>query len=600
MDLKKFNSLSQFLLSKEFRKKDLSYCDLSGIDLSKMPISTWDNFVFDHTNFTDTGIKFYPEKLRLYYQKFKSQPFSSIEYCNFTNCDLSYLDSSDIASTSIKGCNFTNTKLDVELYNGFGYDLKYDWEGLGNKDYSDIIFPQNERMYETINKIGFLVNYQTIINNPFIPFSSKDIYSAIHKQLPDIYSYITSKKMVEINSFIDEMLKEDEKREGKLLELINLLDTNNPFSDFERIRFFQNGVTNKKFSSIDFSNIPLELFDVIRFNECYFENIIFPEHLEDNFIIFSNSSTPYIYIPTITPSSWTTLDKNRLGISRITFYRNLYLELGRACNGKCKFCRNQYLEPCRYDLKGIKNSLSQIGDHLDNIVVGGGEPTLLPEDIKFLMDSLTGNHIRVNWTIFTNASTNLENLIELGENFNFNISRHAVSDQLNNKILGVNSLNTMELQQLKKEVYNNITLCATCFKGDGLDSVEKLEDYLSFADDCDINSLLFQTLHKDLNDVGEVENVLPIEDEIFDEMIIKLQEQGYDMGIPIYSTGDYKLIIVKNGVRSISFKKYITEEELEREWYRACKRTFDLSMDPSGNIYQNWHQSSGKVLLKQL
>jgi len=94
-------------------------------------------------------------------------------------------------------------------------------------------------------------------------------------------------------------------------------------------------------------------------------------------------------------------------------------------------------------------------------------------------------------------------------------------------------------------------------------------------------------------------DALPIEDEIFDEMIALLKEQGYEISIPIYSTGDYKLIMAKKGNRNISFKRYITPEQLQVEWNRACKRTFDLSMDPSGNLYQNWHQGADKVLLKK-
>ncbi len=79
----------------------------------------------------------------------------------------------------------------------------------------------------------------------------------------------------------------------------------------------------------------------------------------------------------------------------------------------------------------------------------------------------------------------------------------------------------------------------------------------------------------------------PIDDNIFDEMISKLKEQSWKISLHIYSTGDYKLIMAQKNDKTISFKKYITKEELEQEWYQACKRTFDLSMDPSGNIYQN-------------
>lgn len=83
-------------------------------------------------------------------------------------------------------------------------------------------------------------------------------------------------------------------------------------------------------------------------------------------------------------------------------------------------------------------------------------------------------------------------------------------------------------------------------------------------------------------------------------VINELRKKGYEISIPIYSTGDYKLIIAKKEGIQISFKQYITKEELESKWYQSPKRTFDLSMDPSGNLYENWHQSSGKVLIRKL
>lgn len=601
MEIKKFKSLSQLLLSKEFRDKDLSYCDLSGIDLSKLPALTWKNFKFDHTNFTDTGIKFYPEKLYKNSKEYRTENFYSIEYCNFTNCDLSYLTTSDLSFTSIKGCNFTNTNLNVELYTGFGKDANSDWDGLGYKDYSGVIFSENNNMVDTINKIAFLANCKTIIDNPNIPFKSVAIYQLLKKELPSENMFLSSKIIKELNEFIDIMLQEDKKREGNLVKFFDILNNNSLFTEIERIRFFQGYVKDKNFSVIDLSMIPTELIKLVIFDS-NFEKIIFPDFFELNCkkMHIRNGNIKNACFPTILPESWQTFSDTRLASSIFTFYRNLYLELGRACNGNCKFCRNQYLEPCHYDLDNIVNSLIAISSHLDNIVIGGGEPTLLSEDVLgSLRDKLMYEYnSNASWTIFTNASTGLDKLVSLSRRFNFNISRHSVSDSINDQILGIHSLNTNELCQFVDDSYSRITLCATCFKGDGLDTIEKMEDYICYANDCGIGNILFQTLHRDLNDVVVKDEVLPIEEEIFDEVIFKLREQGYKIGIPIYSTGDYKMIIAKKNNMTISLKKYVTQEELEREWHQACKRTFDLSMDPSGNVYQNWHQSSGKVLLK--
>lgn len=76
--MKKFNDLNEFLSSDEFRRKDLSYLDLSNLDLSELEPSIWNMFIFDHTNFSNTNIKFCPRNLR-------EVGFStSIEYCDFS------------------------------------------------------------------------------------------------------------------------------------------------------------------------------------------------------------------------------------------------------------------------------------------------------------------------------------------------------------------------------------------------------------------------------------------------------------------------------------------------------------------------------------
>jgi len=598
MKIMKFLDIEDILLSTEFLNKDLSYCDLSGIDLSELPASTWNDFIFDHTNFTDTNIRFYPSLLKK--NVMIGFSFSKLEYCDFTNCDLSYLESCEFLNVSIKGSNFTNTNLDVEFTNAYSGNLDFyylDAYPSHFKSYDDVIFPQDEKVLKNINNTNLLVNYQTLKDNPELYYSSYNIYFLIKIELDKIER--KGIRGFDLNGYISKMLEEDTKREGKLAQFFNILNSDSPFTDEQRIKFFNGVVEYKKFKEIDLSFVPIQLLKEIEFIDCIFDKVIFPNNYEKEYgnFGFYKCFIPKVSFPTITPSSWDKFNEKRFGSSRITFHRNLYLELGRICNGKCKFCRNQYLEPCHYDFEKIKENLSLIRFDIDNIVIGGGEPTLLLDDIIELRDNITGN---INWTIFTNGSLSLEKLIQLGNEFNLNISRHSVDDDVNNKILGVYSLTTQELRKLKITYYPNITLCATCFKGDGIDSISKMEDYIKLSDYCQIQRVLFQTLHKDLNDYGSIMPVIPIEDEIFDEMIIKLREQGYFIGNPIYSTGDYKLIIAKKDGKIISFKKYITKEELEKEWYQASKRTFDLSMDPSGNIYQNWHQSSGKVLLKQL
>lgn len=612
---KKFETIDALFASEEFKKKDLSYCDLEGLDLSGINHSTWNNFIFDHTNFTDTNIKFYPKLLKkFFHEKLKklsklvrisrgdltTYRYWKIEYCNFTNCDLSYLDTYDLVYTSVTGSNFTNTSLDTKFTQYYGND-----NSLGEKDYTDVVFPNNNYTLENINKIMDILPWNTLQNNPLLPFSSEFLFSFMKRNFPLIDEvYLSSKKIKEFNLRIDELLLEDLKREGRLNDFYNLLNENNPFSEKERILFFLGKVMNKKYTDIDFSSLSIKLLNKVIFESCHFGRVKFPDRYETlgkSFTqIFKNCEIEKVYFPTIDYHYWNSeFYEKKLGKSRITFQRNLYLELGRDCNGKCIFCRNQYLDPCKYDFDSIEKGLIKYGDCLDTIIVGGGEPTMRSDDLLRIQFNVERYH-NLNWKVFTNASLPLEKLIFLNLYFDLNISRHSVSDDINDKILGVHSLDTESLRKLSKENKNQLkglTLCPTCFKGDGIDTVEKVEDYIECAYDLQIDNLLFQTLHRDLSINSK--DVLPIEEEIFDEVIAKLREQNYEIVPTIYSTGDYKLIIAKNGRKTISFKKYITEEELKREWPYALKRTFDFSMDPSGNLYENFHQTSGKVIVKK-
>ncbi len=407
---------------------------------------------------------------------------------------------------------------------------------------------------------------------------------------------------------IKKTLEIDQNNEGDLYRLFSLLG-GEQFSKLDMIHFSGGIVYSKNFEEIDFSTIPFEMIDHFQFYNCSFKKITMPEFSLDslsrgnniNFELYDlekDKFTPvsHIIIPKLTGSSWQDFTSKRFGHTCFTKQTNLYLELRRICNAHCFFCRNQYLEPCIYDLKAILESLKKLLPFLDNIVIGGGEPTLLMKDLSTLFQSL--GLARRKLFISTNGSCEYFDLRMLAREFNINISRHALEDSDNEHIFGVKTIVTEDIKELINKSYGTtFTLVATCFKG-GLDSVESLERYIELSDYVGAH-VLFQTLHEDLKD-GEFS--AQIDSAIFDEVMAHLKEQGYEVGeVPIYSTGDYKLVIVKskNEEKTISFKKYISKSELEREWFQASKRTFDLSMAPNGDVYENWHQTSNLVLSRK-
>ncbi len=588
MEYKKhFTTVEELLQSEEFKKKDLSYCDLYGLDLKDLPWSTWKGFKFFHTNFKNTNIIFEPVSLR-------ENEFGKycLEYCDFTGCDLSYI--RVLMNTTATGSIFKDTHLSARMF------IEDDDE------FRNVVFSE-----EMANEVRQYVNHldiSALILNPHIPFSSLEILTIIRKYLPSLNSFLPVNKLEGYLSLIAESLKEDHKREGALCRLYTLLDGPS-FSPSVKIRLFQGLVKDQNYARLDLSSIPAKLLEQFEFRNCHIDELILPSDKLFDFAIHDEStksksytSIPHIVIEGMTPSSWQTKSSSRVGRTCFTRQTNLYLELGRKCNAKCSFCRNHLLPESHFDYDAVMTSFRTIEPYLNNVVIGGGEPTLPPTRQYLSEIRKNRQNYRVNYFISTNGSAGIDYISELiNDGYKINLSRHALEDADNDIFFSVNTPSAEEIKEFVGSSYysNYLTLVATCFE-EGLGSVEALERYIELADYLRLNSVLFQSLHEDLDDFADKKSrIHQIDDMVFDEVIAHLREQGYFVSeLPIYSTGDYKLIIVKssNNLKTISFKKYITKEELEREWPRASKRTFDLSIAPNGDIFQNWHQSSDKVL----
>lgn len=610
MQIKKFNNIEEFMNSKEFEFKDLSYCNVSNLDLSKFAEITWENFKFFHTNFSNSNIQFKIENL-----KKNGKGESILEYCNFTGCNLSNI---RLFNVSCIGSNFMNT------------NLKYNPPIICSNDkkrFKNVVFSNEiSNFAHELAESGWL-DFETISINSHLNFSSEEIYIAIRNELPSSNKFISTTKCEEALKIINKGLDEDEKRGGYLNKFYNSLD-NGQFSNIDKVLFFQGIVQNKIFDQVDFSYVAYTLLAKFEFKNCEFNQITLPQDTMDvtgkynlNFYknkkiysIFKNDGSeftqdlstytkiPYIIIPKVTSSSWKDFkgrlqkDNKRFGFTCFTTETNLYLQLGKTCNASCIFgCRNQCLESSEYNrnTNTIINNFQTISPYINNVVVGGGEPTLYFEDLKYFKEKCNYNNI--GYYVSTNGTCSFDKLEELQNKYTIYLSRHALEDRDNDNVFGTSTIKIEEIKDLEEP----LILTATCYNG-GLDTVEDLEKYIELSDYVNSKGILFQTLHKDLN--FKEQRIPQIDDRIFDEVIFKLKEQGYSGGeIPIYSTGNYKLIRLTspNNEKIIAFKKYITMEESKLEWNRAAKRTFDLSMEINGDIYENWNQTSEPILLSR-
>lgn len=568
MERKKVNSIEEIWDGKKLIIKDFSNLDLEGLDLSVIPPREWYRCIINNTSFKNTGVKLF----------FHGMPNKPIK-----NCDFSYNDSFDLLGIDTKyfdNCDFRETNTTDDIF--------------GKNNYLD----KNFKSWSHVVGYDMLpIDLGTLEKNPQLELSSTEL-------LYIILTNVTVTKEEKCISLIEEFLKYD--KQGDLKKLYDILK--NELMEYEIIKLFSElRILNVIFKDINFEDIDYTLLGAINFNNCEFENLTLEHNLKDLLYIPNNTfngSNKFseINTPNITYNSWQEdhPSKTRVSHSPMTFRTNLYLELGRLCNARCEFCRNSYYCDNMYDFDNISKTLRKVIPKLDSVVIGGGEPSLRLDDLKKLIsNSLEAIHRNnVGIYLFTNGTHKYIDEELAPYNVKYNISRHAVNDEENAAIFKLPSKKILSSEELKWFIYQNpkTTLAATCFKG-ALDSKQKIIDYIKYAANTGCQSILFSDLivmEDELLKTKENYN-FNIESSVFDEVISYLQKKGYEKSIPIYGTGGYMLTMLKKGDMNISFKHYISKRELEENWSKAIKRTFDLSIDPNGNLYENWHQTSGLV-----
>lgn len=587
---------------KELKIKDFTNLDLEGLDLSVIPAPSWNGCIFKNTSVKNTGIKLMLLSLTSNdYFSYVAINGGKYEETIICDCDFSennlarYND--DVRFTYFRNCNFRNTNLNQFI------------QGESNLLDEGCVFYKTVFYYPVIDVLTIEKNQQLQLEKRHIIWAIQSIVNDQSINTP--YTILRTKIESLSTHDIEKRVLEGEKylhidRTGELQQLYNNLDMNL----IQKLYFFNGYVVDKKLCEVNLKGFSSNLLNAFSFINCDFRGASLTNSYEDLVSLHVQTfpkSTNNIYeglvLPNVNYSSWKETPKghsNKISESPYTFRTNLYLELGRACNAKCTFCRNSSFDACNYNIDNISSTLNACYYYLDNIVIGGGEPTLRKNDIRKLIDEIYhyGRGYHPNWAIFTNGSD--LDFKELNRNIYFNISRHAVNDSDNARIFGLSENNIASTTDLMHFVDEkdpeHVTLCATCFKG-GLDSYEKIIEYINFCRNIGVQNVLISDLHKD-SSLGENEQFncnLNIDPTVFVKVISYLENIGFSKNYPIYSTGGYVSTVLKNHYFTIAFKNYITKQELEEKWFNAVKRTFDLSIDPEGNLYENWHQSSGIV-----
>ena len=96
-----------------------------------------------------------------------------------------------------------------------------------------------------------------------------------------------------------------------------------------------------------------------------------------------------------------------IGVNRLEHYvEGISFELTRRCNLHCKWCSKGDAQNLDMNKNIIDKALDEISDfYIDTIRITGGEPSLVPEAIEYLIDGIIKRKIKVyDIHMMTNAT----------------------------------------------------------------------------------------------------------------------------------------------------------------------------------------------------
>ncbi len=556
------------------------------------------------------------------------------------NVDLSQADW--IVNPCLNGSNYHNSNLHIvidssldSLYSIIDCDLRGNIISFVHTDcdsnecyynrfnngmqFRNVLF--DDRQIEYLNSFIeknfnlYTVDYQTLIQNKNLRISAANVIYIISHQIYNIDSLL-NRTGIMLNDEIDEKVSVIEEFLDScncpcIKKIYNNIE--NQLTNREKVQMFvERMIVGKTFHDLVIDKEMYTALMNLHIIDCNFENVVFdvptnfisnsPRSFQMHFTI-NNIEKPKF--PNINFRDWKEVNIKRVGLkSPITFRRNLYLELGRTCNAKCSFCRNGCMEKEEYDFDRIIDELDDNIRLFDKVYIAGGEPTLKIRNIKLLEDKFYDYDDK--FTIISNGTTNLKELYSDSYRLKYMISRHSYDEEENASIFGISANNFLSLYEINSQIKNPASLSCTCIR-DGMDTVEKIIEYIQFAYGCGTTDIVFTNLHDDssisLPYYNRKNLSLNIDNSVFEEVIKILKNNGLvETKYPIISSSGYELRTLKRKLGrtlNISFKRYVSKNELEILWVNAVKRTFDLSMSPNGTIYDTWSELNSKAITKK-
>lgn len=175
----------------------------------------------------------------------------------------------------------------------------------------------------------------------------------------------------------------------------------------------------------------------------------------------------------------------------------LYINLTNRCNARCPFCVNSSVnsECCEISIPLLQETLQKLKSNIRGISITGGEPMLFPnlvDEVARLVTEIWGYNIPLD--LVTNGSM-LQEVANLKWQDRFSvihISRHCISDEANQALMGTVAPSAKELKSFISELDDPAKIVLNCvLQKHAVASLEDARLYLEMAAAAGVHNVSF-------------------------------------------------------------------------------------------------------------
>lgn len=302
------------------------------------------------------------------------------------------------------------------------------------------------------------------------------------------------------------------------------------------------------------------------------------------------------------------------------YQKHLYITYNIQCQCDCKCCRNKSFDNTvmKTNKKKLQEKIIEEASNFRHIVFGGGEPLLKIDEIVELIHNINRQNFQREYSeddqIYCSLATNGErNIFLTGIDENCTIcaklnqiilSRYHYDDDKNNSIFNSKTplISCLDLLRLCPSLKKKIQFSCLCQKG-GIDTIDEVKHYIEWAVELGFTNVMFSNFQDEVT-VPKAKK-LGCNLNFLEEAKTMIEKDfGFQKETPILFSAGYKItkytgnilsealkklsIQMKNAKITILFREFISKEELQQEWEKAKKKTYNYSIMPNGKIYSDW------------